>query len=101
MANQKQVATKTSSNAVSVQQQVTTVVTVGKDSYLIKKTEDGRGVHVENGQNSLFIPIGEAGKVIVKSLVSLVGEGNTVLRNKRKRRTKAEIAAANSAKAGE
>jgi hypothetical protein len=95
MPKQTKVATKATSD-VSVMQQVTTVVTVGKDNYLIKKTEDGRGVHIENGDRSLFIPLGEAGKVIVKSLVSLVGEGQTVLRNRRKRRTKAEIEAANS-----
>lgn len=74
---------------VSVVQNVTTAVQVGRDQYIIQGTSDGRGVRVENSQNSLFIPYGEGGKAILAALTTQVETGS----GRKRRRTAAEIAA--------
>lgn len=68
------------------------VVEVGNDNYLLKPTNDGRGVRVENSGGSIFIPFGQAGKAILRTLGQL--QPATVKATpKRTRRTKAQIAA--------
>jgi hypothetical protein len=85
----RQAKAKTS---VTVVRQVTTAIQVGRDNYLMKATEDGRGVRLENEAGGVFIPFGEAGQAIVKNLSELVGSTTP----RKRRRTKAEILAANA-----
>lgn len=63
-------------------------IRVGNDVYELVKTSDNRGVTVRNGQGSMFIPNGAAGKAIAEELLTL-----TRVVVPRKRRTKAEMAA--------
>jgi hypothetical protein len=77
--------------SVTVVHQVTTAIQVGRDNYLLKGTEDGRGVNVQNEKGNLFIPYGDAGKAIVTELSKQIGANS----GRKRRRTKAEILAAN------
>lgn len=83
--------TAVQSNKVTVIQETTTAIQVGKDYYLVKTTSDGRGVHLENKEHSIFIPFGEGGKAIVNSLTEKV---NAVTpKQTKRRRTQLEIMA--------
>ena len=66
---------------------VITAIQVGRDNYLLKTTNDGRGVRIENKDGSVFVPFGEAGKLIVQNLMEQVQTGS----GRTRRRTKAEI----------
>jgi hypothetical protein len=75
---------------VAVVQNVTTAIQVGRDNYLLKGTEDGRGVRLENKQGGVFIPYGAGGKAIIEQLTAQVEAGS----GRKRRRTAAEILAA-------
>lgn len=92
MATENQTQSKPSRNAVQVVTEMTTAIKVGSDNYLLKGTADGRGVNIQNKQGSLFIPYGAAGTAILENLTSLLAVGS----GRKRRRTKAEIEAANA-----
>lgn len=75
---------------ISVVQNVTTAIQVGRDNYLLKGTQDGRGVRLENKAGGIFIPYGAGGKAILEQLTSQVDSGS----GRKRRRTAAEILAA-------
>lgn len=53
-----------------------TAITVGKDTYLLNPTSDGRGIRIENKSDSLFIPYGTDGLNLVNALrEKVVGKG--------------------------
>lgn len=74
---------------VSVVQNVTTAIQVGRDNYLMKGTSDGRGVRLENKDGGIFIPYGVGGKTILEQLSSQIEAGS----GRKRRRTAAEILA--------
>ncbi len=74
---------------VSVVQNITTAIQVGRDNYLLKGTSDGRGVRVENKAGGIFIPYGAGGKAILENLLTQITSGS----GRKRRRTAAEILA--------
>jgi hypothetical protein len=85
---------KTVKNEASVTRGVS-AIQVGNDTYQVAPTKDGRGIDVRNANGQIFIPVGNAGQLLGREILSLT-KVQAVTKAKRKRRTKEQIEAANA-----
>jgi hypothetical protein len=81
---------KKSESNVRVITSASSVVAVGNDLFVITPTSDGRGVRLENGTDSIFIPAGEAGDAIVKAVRTSLPANAPVKRTPRVAKATAE-----------
>lgn len=75
-----------------ISRQVTTVVKSGKDEFAVSKGTGGVNLTV-NGKTNVVIPVGKAGDAVVMAIAELLTVSEDKPKQKRHRRTKAEIAA--------
>ena len=78
---------------VTVTKQVTTVIRSGKTDYVVSKAESGASLTVND--TNIVIPVGAAGEEIVVAIAEILTVGTEAKpKQKRTRRTKAQIEAA-------
>lgn len=71
-------------NEVEIVVETVAAIRLGNDHCLIKPTNDGRGIRVENKSGSIFIPYGKEGKAVVDYLKRQIDSNEGTAKGKRR-----------------